>query len=121
MTEAKHTAWHINEARTVEGEMMVCGGEGHGYGLIAAVTMPDDAQSIVRDHNERPSLLARLASLEADLHAEKEESASYHRFWIEQRNKSNQLEADNARLRDELRKVLSGLGEARAALQEQAR
>ncbi len=66
MSEAKHTAWHINDVRTVEGEMMICAGEGHGYGLIAAVTMPEDAQSIVRDHNDRPALLARLASLEAD-------------------------------------------------------
>lgn len=40
----KQTGWEISEVRTVDGEFMVCGGEGHSFGLIATVTREEDAR-----------------------------------------------------------------------------
>lgn len=44
--------WEISEARTVEGEYMVVGGEGHEFGLIASCTLRADAELIVRLRNQ---------------------------------------------------------------------
>lgn len=48
MGDVKHTPapWSVSEVRTVEGGFMVLGGEGFGFGLIAEVTMEDDARLI---------------------------------------------------------------------------
>ena len=44
--------WSVSEARTVEGEYMVVGGEGQGFGLIASCTLQADAELIVRLRNQ---------------------------------------------------------------------
>jgi hypothetical protein len=48
MTEITDTAgeWTISEARTDVGDFMVVGGEGFGFGVIAAVTTEEDAHLI---------------------------------------------------------------------------
>lgn len=40
--------WSVSEARTVEGEYMVVGGVGQGFGLIATCTLKADAELICR-------------------------------------------------------------------------
>lgn len=49
---ATPSPWSVSEARTVEGEYMVVGGEGHGFGLIASCPERADAELIVRLRNQ---------------------------------------------------------------------
>lgn len=44
--------WSVSEVRTVEGEYMVVGGAGQGFGLIACCPMKADAELIVRLRNK---------------------------------------------------------------------
>lgn len=67
MNDVTHTPWHVNNARTADGEFMICGGEGQEYGLIATVAELTDADDIVFEHNDRPALLLRIEVLEAAL------------------------------------------------------
>lgn len=53
MSEAATPApWSVSEARTVEGEYMVVGGEGQGFGLISSCPEKADAELIVRLRNQ---------------------------------------------------------------------
>lgn len=55
-------------------------------------TLRGDAELIVTAVNSYHATTARIAALEGALETEREESASYHRFWIEQRDKAMKLE-----------------------------
>jgi hypothetical protein len=59
---AQHTPtpWSISDLKTIEGDSMVCAGEGHGYGLVASVTIPQDAAFIVRAVNAHDDLVKAL-------------------------------------------------------------
>lgn len=48
MTERTPGPWEVSEARSVEGEYLVVGGEGHGFGLIASCPEKADAEFIAR-------------------------------------------------------------------------
>lgn len=51
MTGCTPGPWTISEVRTVDGNVMIVGGEGQGFGLIAEVLLDDDAALIVRACN----------------------------------------------------------------------
>jgi len=48
--------WDINPMRTVDGQFIVCAGEGHGYGVVADVLAEADARLIAA----APDMLAAL-------------------------------------------------------------
>lgn len=52
--------WHISDVRDAEtGDLLVCGGEGQSYGLVASVTTPDHARLIAA----APALLEVLLEM----------------------------------------------------------
>ena len=55
--------WSISEVRTVDGEYMVVGGEGHGFGLIASCPELEIAQAIVAAADRIEELEAALREL----------------------------------------------------------
>lgn len=58
--------WTISEARTVEGEYMVVGGAGHGFGLIASCPSKADAELIVGAASRIEYLERTIETLEAN-------------------------------------------------------
>jgi hypothetical protein len=64
MAEGKVDLWEINPLRTVDGECMICSGEGHGYGLIATVLDESDAKKIITAVNTYPAVEGLVKALE---------------------------------------------------------
>lgn len=63
MSEQAHTRWEVSDFRSSDDEVLVVGGEGQSFGLIAAVTTEDDAHLIAA----APDLLEALKTARSDL------------------------------------------------------
>lgn len=79
---AEHTKlpWKISPVKTADGAVMIVGGEGQEFGLIAEVTEHEDAEFICKAVNNHDALLKALRRLDTLLDFSDEDLESVWTF-----------------------------------------
>lgn len=106
--------WTISEVRTVDDNVMIVGGEGKEFGLIAEVVLDDDAALIVRAVNRDAQFEALIDALKDWLAFAGEELSEFDLEECESEKLCPKCESSgciNLKIRN-ARKALADIGEA---------
>lgn len=103
--------WTISEARTADDNVMIVGGEGKEFGLIAEVILDRDAETIIRAVNRDAQLAAALEKACALL----DETEGYAKSNAASPNNPHDKQTWSAHARNiaAARKALADIGEAK--------